>query len=130
MKRGDTNSQTCPNAVAQIGAHLIGVEGADGKFAFIRPPLPVTEVLLDHITPAKARRLRFASTCLESACAQWLDDTERCRVADVLLGDHIGLPERQDHLPVCGIRSTCRWFNQHGGEVCLRCPGVSREQLK
>jgi hypothetical protein len=37
------------------------------------------------------------------------------------------LPAVVDALPVCLIRSTCRWYEQEGHSACVRCPQVVTE---
>lgn len=62
---------------------------------------------------------RFAARCEEDRCSHF--DGERCSLGRRVRSN---LPPVVDALPPCLIRATCRWFDEQGGQVCLRCPQV------
>jgi hypothetical protein len=115
--------RTCPSALAEPGALLVGVRGADGALAYLTPAPVVDLTLLDTARerfgdPRTA--LRFASPCAQARCPQW--NGSGCGVIEAVIAD---LGEREpQRLPACAIRSTCRWFAQRGRAACAVCPEV------
>jgi hypothetical protein len=118
---------TCPSAPPDTGAVLLGVIAGKGEVVYITPSMPVTSSLLESFSqngiPVE-NRLRFASPCIRHQCVQWSGD--RCGLIDraVLTAEK---DEDRSALPKCGIRSTCRWFAQHGKNACAVCPEVVRK---
>jgi hypothetical protein len=97
--------------------------GPDGRVHNLKSALTVDEGFLDSAAkdgPVEAR-MRFASRCQTSGCAQWTGS--RCGVIDRALA-HIEavlpLPEN-GALPPCTIRSDCRWYAQTGAKACGAC---------
>ena len=123
---------TCPSAQCQPGSLLLGIRGADGRIGYLSPPLPVTAEFVEQVHSNgrdPERTLRFAGSCAGSGCAQWNRADSRCGVADVIATVPVPEPGGPVRLPTCGIRSTCRWFAQHGPAICQRCPVVTRTPL-
>lgn len=115
---------SCPSAQADMkGAHVFAVvsgSATEPQVAYLKPDAEISEGLLKEVGPeVAAHAFRFSATCEENRCCHY--DGRRCG-----LGRRIsqGLDPVVDSLPVCQIRSTCRWFAENGREVCLRCPQV------
>lgn len=109
----------CPSALAEPGALLHGVV-LQGRVVPLERAVPVTQ---DFIQRAGARgdprrRLRFASPCLESGCANF--DGARCTVATRAADS----PHPPSALRPCAIRNACRWFAQEGPRACEACAFV------
>ena len=118
---------SCPSA--QIGMQelrLLGVveptpEGP--RVAYLNEDVPVTDAVLSQVAPMEPTRVfRFAAQCEATRCVHF--SGERCQLATRIVQL---LPGVVDALPVCLIRSTCRWFYQEGPNACLRCPQVVTE---
>lgn len=93
------------------------------ELAYLNEPLPVSDELLATAAPASPTEVfRFAAHCEEKACAHF--DGAKCRLATRVVQI---LPAVTDALPVCMIRSTCRWYQQEGRPACMRCPQVITE---
>ncbi len=121
--------KTCPSARAAAGATLLGVKGADGRIKHMRTPMVVDAGFVAAAStqgPPEAR-MRFASPCQTSGCAQWTGS--RCGIIDEVL-QHLAAdpaPQRAT-LPACAIRSTCRWHGQSGDSACYACDLVVTDQ--
>jgi hypothetical protein len=118
---------SCPSAQPSMEApRLLGVvePTEDGpRVAYLSEEVAVTGDLLASASPARpAEVFRFAATCEASRCTHF--DGSRCTLAARIVDR---LPAVVDALPVCLIRSTCRWFAQEGRAACLRCPQVVTE---
>jgi hypothetical protein len=119
----DEEAKTCPSALCEEDALLLGVVAPDGTVAYVRPP---TRVSAEFVGRARAlghpeRRFRFASRCVEAGCPQWTG--RGCGVVDVAIGT--APPEQeQPALPACVIRHSCRWYAQRGAAACAVCPLV------
>jgi hypothetical protein len=96
----------------------------------VTPAVTVGEEFLRAAGDDPEQHFRFASPCQQSGCHNWGDS--RCQLIHQILrsrpGDDPAAP-----LPVCGIRSSCRWFAQTGRAACQACPivrnpGVSTER--
>jgi hypothetical protein len=115
--------RTCPSAEAAVGSLLVAVRDPQGNLAYVTP---APRVDVDLLSAARERfgdpraALRFGAPCVRGACMQWTGS--RCGVIDNVVAD-LGARE-PDRLPACGIRSTCRWFAQHGRHACAVCPDV------
>ena len=119
----------CPSAQPEMeGVRLLGVVTAteDGpRLAYLREEVPVTKDLLSQTAPVPpAEVFRFAARCEEKRCTHF--NGERCKLAGRVVQI---LPAVVDALPVCLIRSNCRWFQQEGREACVRCPQVVTEMM-
>jgi hypothetical protein len=105
---------------------LLGVvePGADGsRVAYLNEQVPVTDELLSQtgsVPPTQVFRL--AANCEERRCTHF--DGQRCNLVSRIVAI---LPPVVDDLPVCLIRSSCRWYEQEGRSACLRCPQVVTE---
>jgi hypothetical protein len=113
--------RACPSAPCIEGALLLGVMTSSGQLAYIQPP---THVDGDFVARAHAKgrpeaRYRFSTPCIEADCSQWTG--EGCGLADMLVQS---VPATATQLPACTIRSSCRWFAQHGAGACAICPTV------
>lgn len=112
----------CPSAQAEEGALLIGIIQADGTTGIMGRPLPVDADFLEAARKGRAleKRFRFSSPCIKSDCGQWADG--RCGVIDRVMA--MVPPEGEPVLQPCGIRGSCRWFDQSGARACAVCPEV------
>lgn len=115
--------RTCPSANGAPGAMLLGVFGPDGRAIFTPNGPKLTPDLRDQLTasttgPLEAR-FRFAAPCAQSACVFW---DGSCRAVDAAHEDYEAVAAAE--LPECGIRDTCRWWDQAGARACAVCPLV------
>jgi hypothetical protein len=123
-------AMTCPSGPPEPGSALLGVVVAPGQVAYLTPPLPVTQEMLDGFTrdgvPVE-NRMRFSCACQEHRCQQWGEGEGggRCTLADRAIAA-LAITEGPGVLPRCGIRATCRWFAQHRAKACAACPEVIR----
>jgi hypothetical protein len=119
----DDVPRSCPSAPAAPGARLLGLLGPDGRVHNLKSVMTVDAGFLEAAAeagPVEAR-MRFASRCQTSGCAQWTGS--RCGVIDRALA-HIEavLPVAEGWpLPPCTIRQDCRWFAQTGVKACGAC---------
>jgi hypothetical protein len=118
---------SCPSA--QPGMRMLRLLGvvevtpAGKRIAYLNEAVDVTPELLAQASPAEPTEVfRLAADCEERQCTHF--DGTRCRLATRIVGI---LPEVVDDLPVCLIRSTCRWYAQEGKPACVRCPQVVTE---
>jgi hypothetical protein len=134
-------AKSCPSALCEEDALLLGVVGPDGTVAYVQPP---TRISADFVAQAQARGhperwFRFSTACREAACHQWTGTG--CGVIDLVIGARPedppaakpdppavkpGAPAAKPSagLPACGIRRTCRWFAQRGAAACAVCPQI------
>ena len=136
---GDQNPgktpKTCPSALCQEGALVLGVVAPDGTVAYVQPPTRVSAEFADRARSLghPERRFRFASTCVEAGCPQWTG--RGCGVIDITIGpppdeSPATKPTAADAkpgaakvaLPACVIRRSCRWYAQRGAAACAVCP--------
>ena len=120
-------SLLCPSAQpGMTGLRLIGVIEAtpDGsRVAYLNEDVPVTPELLSQtgdVPPSLVFRL--GGHCEEHRCTHF--DGQHCRLVNRIVDV---LPEVVDALPICLVRSTCRWYAEQGGKACRRCPQVVTE---
>lgn len=118
----DDAPRSCPSAPAAPGARLLGLLGPDGRVHNVKSVVTVDDGFLQAAAeggPVEAR-MRFASRCQTSGCAQWTGS--RCGVIDKALA-HIeaAIPVEAGALPPCTIRSDCRWYAQTGARACAAC---------
>ena len=116
----------CPSSTMKEGAILLGIAMPDGSIAFARDRIVVDEnfVRSAQIGGSPESRFRFSSPCVKGACKQWVNN--RCSVIDEVL--EIVAERQVEELPVCSIRSQCRWFDQQGAVACMACPLVITDQ--
>jgi hypothetical protein len=119
----------CPSFQADRADSVVGVVGPDGVVGFLAPSIPVTPALLDGLRATVAggrleERYRFSGTCQQHACGSWRGD--HCGVIEDVLGERaVDVPVRLDGpLAHCAIRTTCRWWAEHGRSACQACPLV------
>jgi hypothetical protein len=90
------------------------------RVGYLVQPTPLTPELLDLLGDIKPTEvLRISARCEESRCSHF--DGAHCTLAKRLKEALAPVTER---LPPCTIRSTCRWYAEQGGEICLRCPQI------
>jgi hypothetical protein len=120
-------SKSCPSAEPEPGSILLGVMVKPSIVAYIVPASQVTTEALESLRESGVdveNRLRFAGPCVEHQCVQWTG--ARCGLIDNAVAT-------QDEaisvalLPKCSIRSSCRWFSQHGRSACAVCPDIIRK---
>jgi hypothetical protein len=100
------------------------VEGA--RVIYLSERVVADDALLAQASPASpAEVFRLSGTCESSCCVHFRDD--RCRLASRIASL---LPAVVDVLPICTIRSSCRWFSQEGRAACMRCPQVVTESAE
>jgi hypothetical protein len=111
----------CPSARPDDGSLIFAVrtdhEGTAGV-AYLDEPIPTSREVLALAGPVDPREVfRFASPCAQSKCVHFEGDS-------CALGGRVSalLPAVQERLPVCQIRSQCRWFAERGPAACQRCP--------
>jgi len=117
----------CPSAQPDMDNPVaIGVvlgTPEEPRMVHIERPVPVTKELLALSGAVKPTEVfRFAAACAGDACKHF--DGKDCglvqRVVQIL-------PRVTSDLPVCAIRSECRWWQQEGRAACLRCPQIVTE---
>jgi hypothetical protein len=108
------------------GLRLLGVIECTengSRVAYLNENVPVTDELFDQTGSVPPTRVfRLAGNCEERRCAHF-DGTDCNLVTRIVTL----LPAVVDALPVCLIRSTCRWYEQEKSAACLRCPQVVTE---
>lgn len=93
------------------------------RLAYLNEDVAVTEDLLREAQPAQPTEVfRFSGECEQQRCTHF--DGTHCQLATRIVQI---LPPVVDALPVCLIRSSCRWFEQEGRAACMRCPQVATE---
>jgi hypothetical protein len=99
---------------------VVGGTVAEPRVAYLDEPVPVTSELLELAQPVEPTEVfRFAAPCVESACQHF--DGTRCRLVQKIVALK---PTAVDSLPVCRLRSRCRWWLEEGRAACFRCPLV------
>ncbi|HVO53150.1 MAG TPA: hypothetical protein VMT37_01930 [Solirubrobacterales bacterium] len=119
---GGVEDLLCPSAPCEPGALLLGLLGADGQVAYLRPAPEIDEGFVARARAGRApeKRFRFAQPCRQSGCQHWGEG--RCGVADAALARDAG--DDEGALPACAIRPRCRWFAQSGAGACRNCATV------
>ena len=119
----------CPSSTCSPGAILLGIVQADGSVAFLDHRRVVDDffVKLAHEGRTPEKRFRFADTCVKSGCRQW--GNGRCGVIDRVLAANPDYREA-DELPLCTIRTDCRWHLQWGARACGVCPLIVTDLRK
>ena len=127
---GQNAPKSCPSAPCAPGATLLGIRGGDGKIHNVRTPMQIDQDFVDVATQTGApeARMRFASKCETSGCAQWRG--EKCGVIERLMDRmHRDVHQVPDpRLQPCVIRQSCRWFSQRGGGACEACAMAITDQ--
>lgn len=110
----------CPSARAEEGALLLGVVGPDQSVRMLLEPELLTPELTEAIAAVdeSEKHVRLANRCVKSGCNQWQGG--RCGVIDKVMAVNQHLTASRA-LPVCGIRSQCRWYQQSGPPACTVC---------
>jgi hypothetical protein len=127
MNRIYDKSLLCPSgdldmANASIFGIVVGTPEAP-EVVYLDRVAPIPPELLTLDAPVKAREIfRISASCLGNNCQHF--DNDKCRLIERIVD---GLPSVVDLIPVCVIRSTCRWWNQEGKSACLRCPQIVRD---
>jgi hypothetical protein len=124
VERGE--GSTCPSVTSEAkDPIIIGFIGANGVVANIPTPIPLTQEMQNDIGTQAERVFRLAGACLESKCSNW--ENQACgligRMRQVLDRLQIAI-EPMDKVQPCGIRRTCRWWQQAGPDACRVCPHV------
>jgi hypothetical protein len=117
----------CPSADADMsGSVIFGIvvgTPAEPQLVHLDRVKPIPPELLTLDSPVKPSEIfRIAAPCIENGCQHF--DGKKCRLTTRIVA---GLPTVTDRLPVCAIRSTCRWWHQEQAAACLRCPQVVRD---
>lgn len=117
----------CPSA--QPGMRRLRVIGViertetGPRLAYLNEEVAATPTLLDRAAPAAPTEVyRLAADCEGCCCVHF--DGRDCKLATRIVQI---LPAVVEELPVCMVRSTCRWYEQERGAACLRCPQVVTE---
>lgn len=118
----EAEGHACPSSTLEHGTHLIGVVDGEGRVRYVSPALPLHDEFREDVRAVgnPEGRFRFSGPCVESGCSQWTGS--RCGVIDSLL-DQVDV-ELDTVLRPCGIRRSCRWFDQSGAAACRVCPLV------
>lgn len=113
--------KTCPSAVCEPGAKLIGIVNSAGMVDLLAKPMEVDAVFDEEARKGRQpeQRFRFANKCVQSGCKQWTPGG--CGVIKKVT-EILNPPENEYTLPACGIRKTCRWYFQSGKQACTVCP--------
>ncbi|WP_157134608.1 hypothetical protein [Sphingomonas sp. PAMC 26605] len=104
-------------------AHVFGVVAgtlAEPRIAYLKHDAKVGAEVIDRLgTLDPTLIFRYSGVCENSACGQF--DNGRCGLGHRILEQ---LMPVVDTLPSCQIRATCRWHQEQGDAICLRCPQV------
>jgi hypothetical protein len=90
------------------------------EIAYLEEPVPLTaelRALAGELHPGEV--FRATNRCMEAGCREYANG--RCSLGERIVAT---LPETSEGLPPCSIRSSCRWFAEHGVKACMRCPQV------
>ncbi|WP_338870752.1 hypothetical protein WBJ53_23585 [Spirosoma sp. SC4-14] len=119
-------SLLCPSSIAKPGATLFGIQDSTGHIEYLEEPIVVDKTFVETARQGRApeERFRFASNCAKSGCGHWDSGNAGCS----LVGKLVEAMNRNvaQTLPVCAIRSNCRWFHQEGASACANCNEVVR----
>jgi len=126
LQRMEQAALFCPSAQPGLdGAMILGVieRQADGqRVSYLEQPAKVTEGTIAAFAGAAilpTDLFRFSAPCMHGSCSNWTGNN--CRVVERLVQI---LPAVTAQLPKCKLRPMCRWFSEHGGAACMRCPQV------
>ena len=115
----------CPSSQPSMsGASVFGVMSSiDGeeRVSYLERRVPVTRELLLRTAPLDPTSvLRVAAPCATHACPHF--EGNKCTLSAKIVNL---LPAAVDGLAPCPIRKSCRWFAEHGKDICLRCAGIT-----
>jgi hypothetical protein len=127
MRTSNTSRLLCPSAQPELpGSVIFGVIQGTAKaphLVQLTEPQPTTPEILDLAAPVKPTEVfRFAAPCAEFACHHF--DGIKCQLAARIVRL---IPPVETSLPICHIRSSCRWWQQEGRAACMRCPVIVTE---
>ena len=115
---------TCPSASQDMeDVRILGVVDFSTEkrhVLYLKGREAVSPNTLDNVPKQlMGQVLRLSAKCENSRCAQFADG--KCS-----LGHRVTemLSDVVTALPSCSIRSSCRWFAEQGGPVCLKCPQI------
>lgn len=120
----DEAGLSCPSAQPDMAqARVFGVVAGTPdrpQVAYLKAEAQVDAAMLAGLGEVDPTRVfRFAGACENGRCAQF--DGGRCGLGGRILSM---LPAVVDRLPSCQVRATCRWHEENGDAICLRCPQV------
>jgi len=109
-------------------AKLLGVRQMDGTISILPKPLTLSKDFLNlcldkNIKPTE--HFRFVGNCAESGCMQWKDS--KCSIASNAVEIVKKMLDTMEKLPVCNIRSNCRWYDQEKSNACNACKYIVTE---
>jgi len=117
----------CPSAHPSEGV-IFGVRVADANVTgidYLDQLVEATDDILKLAEPLDPREIfRFGAPCAESKCAHFTG--RECSLVKRIVNTVDPVVEE---LPVCRIRSRCRWFAEEAAEACRRCPGIITLQM-
>ncbi|MEG3086491.1 hypothetical protein [Sphingomonas sp. PB4P5] len=115
---------SCPSAQPDmVDAQVFGVVAgtlAEPRIAYLKQRAEITPAMmgtLGELDPTLV--FRYSGRCENGRCGQYADG--RCGLGQRILEQ---LPAVVTTLPSCQIRATCRWHEERGDAICLRCPQV------
>ena len=118
--RPATSKQMCPSSQPTVdAAQVLGIvfHEADGpRVAYLDGPVPAKDIAEGVAGLSATRVLRIAAVCMENSCTRF--DGKKCALASQIVAE---VTPGQTAVPMCYIRSSCRWFLQEGKAACLRC---------
>lgn len=114
----------CPSAKAETGAILLGVITPQEQVALLTEQVVINQEFIDAVSQEKSpeSQFRFANRCVKTGCQQWASG--QCGVIDSVMKVNPNLQVQDAYLPVCSIRSQCRWYQQVGANACVVCPFI------
>jgi len=114
----------CPSSKMMPGSRVLGVVREDGMVQFLRKEVIVDEAFMAAAAEGRnpRKRFRFSNTCVQKGCKQW--EQGQCGVVEATIEAELPMA---DALPECGIRESCRWFDQRGDTACRMCAEIITE---
>lgn len=115
---------SCPSAQPDMAdAHVFGVVAgtqAEPRIAYLKQRAEITPDMMDSLGDLDPTLVfRYSGRCENARCGQYADG--QCGLGQRILEQ---LPPVVAALPSCQIRATCRWHQERGDAICLRCPQV------
>ena len=106
---------------------------ASGRLRYLPKAVPIGDNLYSLIKSDKQvldDNIRFTSKCRTNGCKQWDSNVNMCKVANYAKS----LSDKLANISVdvysdCSIRSTCRWYSNHGLSVCKSCTILTRSEI-
>jgi len=113
----ERHENLCPSTPPTADAFLFGVIDEQVEVRYIQHPIPIDARLARALKKIDLpqRSFRFTHRCTE--CGNW--EQGHCAVATSVRRAAEALGE--ERIPVCGIRTRCRWFLQEGASICRLC---------